>query len=225
MSLLDVEDDLVNNESFLLPSIVKKKLSEVLVPLLDKLKGGVTDQMPRIAFEVNGEYIYRYIGDNGIEKADAAKLNIANTINSILNKNGVEELKEYVTHIDCSKVDRMGLAVDFVITALNDNNPIILIENINELPECPRRNDIEAVLIHSWAKDNFVFLDNVYITRPHIVIFTTKPKCEIEDSYNPVWNDNDGYEWYGNILKDVSIDGIVDAELFNETLKTYNIIK
>lgn len=222
MSLLDDEDDLVNNDSALLPYIVKKKLSEILVPLLDKLKGGATDRMPRIAIEVSSEYIYKYIGTCGIEKQSTIKVNFANIISEILKENGEKELSEYITHIDSRKVDRMGIAVDFVITALNAKNPIILIENINELPECTRRDDIEAVLIHSWAKDNFVFLDNVYDTRPHIVIFTTKPKCEIGECNNPVSYDNDGYKWYGNILKDDLIECIIDADLFNETLNTYN---
>ena len=65
-----------------------------------------------------------------------------------------------VYRIDCRKVNRMGLAVDFVITALIHKSPVNHIENINELPKSPRRKDIEGVLIHSWAKNEFVFLDS-----------------------------------------------------------------
>ena len=54
----------------------------------------------------------------------------------------------------------MGLAVDFVITALIHKSPVNHIENIKELPKSPRRKDIEGVLIHSWAKNEFVFLDS-----------------------------------------------------------------
>ena len=64
-----------------------------------------------------------------------------------------------VYRIDCRKVNRKGLAVDFVITALIHKSPVNHIENINELPKSPRRKDIEGVLIHSWAKNEFVFLE------------------------------------------------------------------
>ena len=54
----------------------------------------------------------------------------------------------------------MGLAVDFVITALIHKSPVNHLDNINELTKSPRRKDSEGVLIHSWAKNEFVFLDS-----------------------------------------------------------------
>lgn len=113
----------------------------------------------------------------------------------------------------------MGLAVDFVITALIHKSPVIIIENINELPKSPRRKDIEEVLIHSWAKNKFVFLDDVYDTRPPIVIFTSRPNNEIESGYYPVWDKNDNYQWYGDILKEISSNGVVDRAKFDNKIK------
>lgn len=200
--LLDNEDDLVNNDAILLQPLVHRKLHKIVSPYLNRLlnEEANTDRMLRIAFEINETYSVPYKGTDGRVKSSQASINIADCINTILKEHSEEELKDKITRIDCSKVERMGVAVDFIISSLSSRNPIILIENITELPESQRRCDIANVLIHSWAKDDFVFLDDIYDTRPHIVIFTTRPKSELGDSYYPIWHEWDKFEWHGNIL-------------------------
>lgn len=214
MSLLDDEDDLVNNNVCLVKPIAEKIIDNLISPLLQKL--GSTEPMPRIGMEVNRNYTLPFVGSGGVTKYGVSSISIRECLDKLLGDKN--KLQDGINSIDCSKVNRMGEAVDFVITALINNSPIILIENITELPDSPRRKDIEGVLIHSWAKSEFVFLDNVYDSRSHIVIFTSRPSNEIESGYYPVWDNNDHYQWYGNILKDISTNGVIDEEQFDKEL-------
>lgn len=217
MSLLDDEDVIASDNASLIftkiQQIQGEVFKEMLNPLLKKIKTGSSELMPRICFEVNSKYTKKSIFTGGIEKIFEAQISIGDYLDSVLSCNNEKQLAEGVSRIDCRKVNRMGLAVDFVITALLHKSPIVLIENITELPDSPRRKDIENVLIHSWAKNKFVFLDNVYDNHSTIVLFTAHPRNEIKKGYYPVWDEHDHYQWYGNILKDYSDNGVIFIEL------------
>ena len=219
MSLLDDEEDLINNNIIVIKPMADRIINNMINPLLQKQKNGSTEPMPRIGIEVNNVYSMPFIGSGGVVKNGQTSISIRECLNKLLLANGEKKLEDRITRIDCREVDRMGAAVDFVITALMHKNPIILIENITELPDSPRRKDIEGVLIHSWAKNEFVVLDDVYDTRSHIVIFTSRPSNENESGYYPVWDNKDNYQWYGNILKEISDNGVVDEDKLNNKLK------
>ena len=219
MRILDDEEDLRNNDIILIRMIAERILDDMISPLLQKQKIGSTEPMPRIGFEITSSYTMPFVGSGGVVKNGVGSINFREYLDRVLLANGEKELKDMVSRIDCRKVNRMRLAVDFVITALIHKSPVILIENINELPKSPRRKDIEGVLIHSWAKNEFVFLDYIYDTRPPIVIFTSRPSNEIGSEHYPVWDKNDNYQWYGDILKEISYNGVVDRAKFYNKLK------
>lgn len=213
MSLFDGVEEIINDDSFLIGNITEDIIKDMINPLIQKQKDDPTEPMPRIGWEVNKSYKMPFIirSSEIVEKS----INIRECLNNVLSGIGEDKLEDKRTCINCREVIHMGRAVDFVITALISKSPIILIENINELPESPRRKDIEGVLIHSWAKNEFKCLDYVYDTRKKIVIFTSRPKDEIGSGYYPVWDAHDNYQWYGNILKEILPDKrVVDEEKF-----------
>ena len=217
-SLLDI-DWLMSDEYIAVSfsaTIAKNKIQKRVGPILDKIKkGDMPNCNTRLCYETNRVYGIYYTNSDGNTVFEESNINILDCINKILQEHNEAKLTEYINHIDCSKVTRLGAAVDFVITSLISKNPIILIENITELPESPRREIIEKVLVHSWAKDEFVFLDNTYNTHPHIVIFTCRPQKDCKGCYHPVWDERDKYDWQGNILKEISENGVINVEQFN----------
>ncbi|MGN0190355.1 MAG: hypothetical protein ACI39U_01735 [Candidatus Cryptobacteroides sp.] len=107
--------------------------------------------------------------------------------------------------IDCRslrKGDACSWMVSLARTIEKENNPIVIIEHITELPDGDRSifDDpyyVGNILVHAWKNED-IFLGDYHIDRRQCTIFLT---CTPETEYklNEVWNPSDSFAWIGKI--------------------------
>ena len=127
----------------------------------------------------------------------------------------VESLKKHagrpVYVLDCKslcKHDAIGW-LEAVSNLPKSPTPILIIENITEIPEEDDVHDnqtyVENLLVHSWKNEINYFTDNrsnqnrkQFTLKPHdyLVFLTWTP--DSADKINNVWNKSDNLAWIGN---------------------------
>lgn len=113
--------------------------------------------------------------------------------------------------LDCKtlrKYDAIGW-LEAVSKLPKSPTPILVIENITEIPEEDAVHDnpkyVENLLVHSWKNEINYFTDNrpnqnlkQFTLKPHdyLVFLTWTP--DSADKINNVWNKSDNLAWIGN---------------------------
>lgn len=126
-----------------------------------------------------------------------------------------DSIKQHVARpvyvLDCKslcKHDAIGW-LETVSKLPKSPTPILIIENITEIPEEDDVHDnqtyVENLLVHSWKNEINYFTDNrpnqnlkQFTLKPHdyLVFLTWTP--DSADKINDVWNKSDNLAWIGN---------------------------
>ena len=146
--------------------------------------------------------------------------NLPTFLGGALKVSRLSKLVEYksreIVSIDCSgltKGDAYGWMVKISKLVAEKQNPIIIIENISEMPSGPLCDDpefVENLLCHSWKNEDIIFNGNTIDRRELTVILTTRP-C-YKDMLCTSRYQNDNYSWLDNFDKELeALDKIIKA--------------
>lgn len=171
----------------------------------------------REANELFWDEILRSTGAHGIETGPKFNKELETIVSpsySALTDSIKQHTGRPVYVLDCKtlrKYDAIGW-LEAVSKLPKSSTPILIIENITEIPEEDDVHDnqtyVENLLVHSWKNEINYFTDNrpgqnskQFTLKPHdyLVFLTWTPDCA--EKVNRVWNASDGLAWIGNFQK------------------------
>ena len=180
-------------------------LTDSLKQLPDKLK----------ANELFWDEILRGTGAHGIETGPEFNKDLETIVSpsySALTDSIKQHTGRPVYVLDCktlSKYDAISW-LEKVSKLSKSPTPILIIENITEIPEEDDVHDnqtyVENLLVHSWKNEINHFTDNrqnqnleQFTLKPHdyLVFLTWTPDCA--EKVSSVWKASDGLAWIGNL--------------------------